>query len=306
VKRDPWWNLEAIRDVEKSAGVRSSFFFFAEKGGSRGGRYDVLAIRDELEELLRGGWEVGLHGSYESMVDVERLMREKERLCQTLGNQVTGVRQHYLRLKVPLTVGCMESAGFGYDASLGFSDRAGFRASTCFPFRLYDFEKRRPFTLLEIPFAAMDGALPETPDASRETLERLLDAARQKRGLLSVIWHQRSFDRRDFPGLGPLYDWLLREVGGDHPYFGTHEDVFRWWLKREALGLEEFEKTRGCTEASFDIPHDLLSVALRFSCPVRLREARGVACERTEDPSELLLREIARPGFSLVFEEDDV
>jgi hypothetical protein len=306
VKRDPWWNLESIQAAERAAGVRSSFFFFADRGGSRGGRYDVLALKDELEDLVRGGWEIGLHGSYDSMVDLQRLEGERERLGQALSGQVTGVRQHYLRIKVPLSVGFMEDTGFGYDASLGFSDRVGFRASTCLPFRLYDFANRRPFRLLEIPITVMDGALPGTPDATREVMKRLLGTVSGKSGLFSLIWHQRSFTEEDFPGLGSLYGWFLEEAGNHHPYFATHEDVFNWWTKRETLGLRDTEKRGRRITASFNTPSDLPSMTLLFSRPIRLREVRGAVEEKQEDPRRLRLQEMARPDFSLIFEENDV
>jgi predicted deacetylase len=55
------------------------------------GRYS-LDDDDDIRELIRtlhdGGWEVGLHGSYESYDDRSRLAYELSRLEEILGDRV--------------------------------------------------------------------------------------------------------------------------------------------------------------------------------------------------------------------------
>ena len=307
IERDPWWKLDAIQKVERERAVRSSFFFFADKGGNRGGRYDPVAIEEVLKELVREGWEVALHGSYESMVDGDRLAGERKRLSLVLGGDVTGVRQHYLRFNIPVSVGCMEGAGFEYDASVGFSDRAGFRASICLPFRLYDLENRRPSSLLELPIAVMDGALPLAATSRQEAMVGLVDAVRDRKGLLSVIWHQRSFDESTFPGLASLYDWFLSRAAADRPYFATQREVASWWRKRGALEIVGIERSGKVFAVSFSAPRGAESVTLELCGSIRLSNARGVRAESLLDRADrfcrLRLSEMEKHAFELEFEE---
>ncbi|MEF8779277.1 MAG: hypothetical protein V5A46_01190, partial [Haloferacaceae archaeon] len=100
----PYWQFEEIMSIEDSFGVRSSFYFLTEKRLFRDtppkrwlrpknwirytGHYRVSEPRvaEVIRRLDAGGWEVGLHGSYDSYDDAERLEREKVELERVLGD----------------------------------------------------------------------------------------------------------------------------------------------------------------------------------------------------------------------------
>ena len=87
----PYWQFEELLALESELGVRSSFYFLNEQQLFRDkhprewlsprnwmlftGRYELTdpAIVDLIADLEAGGWEVGLHGSYESADDRARL-----------------------------------------------------------------------------------------------------------------------------------------------------------------------------------------------------------------------------------------
>ena len=94
-------------------------------------------MRDLLFELNSHGWEVGLHGSFHSFLDTEKLRNEKAALEQALKSPVIGGRQHNLNLKIPETWLNQEKAGLFYDTTLGYNDCLGFRWGISFPFRPY-------------------------------------------------------------------------------------------------------------------------------------------------------------------------
>ena len=303
---DPWWNLDLICETERKLGVRSTFFFFANRGGELGGMYDCVSIRRLLKDLVDGGWEIGLHGSYESMINRNRLVSEKMRLEEVVRADIVGVRQHYLRVKIPETIQNMDTAGFEYDASVGFSNRAGFRASMCLPFHSYDFRNRRPFDILEIPISIMDRGLPKNEEERKEKVKRIIHGVRESRGVLSVLWHQSMFDDADFPGLGRLYEWLLEIVSADNPFFADHVELCRWWRKREQVSVAASEEKGGGTVLKIESKEEISTMSFevfgktgRVSCEgATLEELRP----KGEDRSLFTISGIGSPGFGLDIE----
>ena len=303
---DPWWNLDHICETEKKIGVRSTFYFFADRGGERGAKYDCVSIKELLRNLVDGGWEIGLHGSYGSMVDKGKLIKEKMRLGEAARTDIAGVRQHYLRMKIPETVQNMEMAGFNYDASVGFSDRVGFRASMCLPFHLYDFRNRRPFDILEIPISIMDRGLPGEEQRRKEKVKRMIQSVKESRGVLSLLWHQSMFDDADFPGLGRLYEWLLDMVSADNPFFANHAELCRWWRKREQVSVASSEPSGSRTVLKIESGEEIPTMSFEI-----FGKTGGLSCEgatleklRTEegDKSVFTISGIGSPGFGLNIE----
>jgi hypothetical protein len=215
---EPYWQFEEIMALESDLGVRSSFYFLNEQRLFRdrsprewltpqawqlyAGRYDVTdpVVADVVCDLDKGGWEVGLHGSYESYDDQERLADEKATLESVLSHEVRGVRQHYLNLSRPETWRHHAALGLDYDASIGSSSEYGFR---------HGHGVHRPFNddFVVFPLTVMEVALLEDRDlvAAKRECDRLLDEAAAEGAVMTVLWHPRYFNDREFPGYRRLY-----------------------------------------------------------------------------------------------------
>ena len=215
--RNPYWTYGDIMELEADLGVRSAFYFLDEQRFFErpvrewfsprtvqlyAGRYDLRdpKVVDLIHELDAGGWEVGLHGSYESYRDGDRLAAEKRRLEAVLGDEVIGCRQHYLNLSVPETWHHQRAAGLRYDTTLGAATEFGFE---------HGYTVQRPFddAFVEFPLTLMDVALPSHGDLEDAwaDCEALLEEAGENDAVMSVDWHPRSFSERDFPNYRPLY-----------------------------------------------------------------------------------------------------
>ncbi|MDS0475108.1 polysaccharide deacetylase family protein [Natrinema sp. 1APR25-10V2] len=227
---NPYWQFDDIMALEDELDVRSAFYFLNEQHlltdrpigewisptnwVQHLGRYDVTApeIVDVVHNLDDGGWEVGLHGSYHTADDRERLREEKTVLEDVLGSPVSGGRQHYLNLTVPETWRHHRAIGLEYDATLGSSTECGFHAGYL-PIRPFDDD------FLVFPLTVMEQALPDPGtdfEAARETCERLLTEAAANDAVMTALWHPRYFNEREFPGHRRLYRWLVeraRELG---------------------------------------------------------------------------------------------
>ncbi len=243
---DPYWNFEAVLDLEARAGFRSTFFFVPEaQSVKRDPPYDIDAprLRNLLVRLQTGGWEVGVHGSFDSYLDAKVLRAQREKLERALGSPVRGVRQHYLRLRIPDTFRSHVEAGFVYDSTLGFRGGVGFRAGTAFPFRPFDAAARQPLSILELPLTIMDGALfwqlgLTPPEATARSLA-LLETIRSVGGLAVLLWHQRAWHDRRYPGWSHVYRQAVEYLRDeDLAWVATAGQVAGWWQAREAVRLE--------------------------------------------------------------------
>jgi peptidoglycan/xylan/chitin deacetylase (PgdA/CDA1 family) len=237
-KERPFWNFEKIMALEDQLGVRSTFFFLNESKplvpyrpstyALSLGYYDINDPRvvDVIGELDAGGWEVGMHGSYDSYLSGELLSKEKIALETILDKKVLGVRQHFLNLEVPRTWELHQEVGFAYDASFGLCDRVDCREGRDLPF--YPLGRG----LLEIPLTIMDGPLfatsKDTEDAWSKCIN-LIDRTEQRGGLVTALWHNYTFNDQEHPGQIDVYRRVIEECKERGAWVATCEEISRWW-----------------------------------------------------------------------------
>jgi len=248
---EPYWQFDTITAIEEELGVRSAFYFLSEQRlGDRpvrewltarawrlyAGRYsmDDPAIREVVSELDDGGWEVGVHGSYNTPDDRDRLRTELGRLEDVLGDDVHGGRQHYLNLAVPETWRHYRALGLNYDASLGSSEEVGFQ---------HGYGLKRPFDdeFVVFPLTIMENALPDPDpddgfDEAWAVCDDLLREAEANDAVMSVLWHPRHFSDADFPGHRQLYRKLIETALSRGAWVGSPGQFY------ETAGLSETER----------------------------------------------------------------
>jgi len=233
-REDPYWNFERIMGIEEKYGVRSTFFFLNECKKVEVlkpityplafGNYDIsdTGIVAIIKKLYEGGWEVGVHGSYDSYASKKLLLKEKEELEQVLGKSVYGIRQHYLNLKMPETWKIQRDVGFKYDGSFGYRDKIGFRDGKELPFKPFNDD------FLIIPLAIMDGPLfasSKNLDDAWSKCKELMDYCEKKGALLTVLWHNNRFHDREWPGHAEVYERIIYECLKRKAFIGRMIDI---------------------------------------------------------------------------------
>jgi hypothetical protein len=229
--------------LEREYGVRSSYLFtvFPERGFSR---YDCLylpgdrcrfdgeetTVRDAMRALAAEGFDVGLHGSFNSALEPGMLAREKAALEEALGERVTTTRQHFLHWQPETTPALQEEAGLEVDSTLGFNRAIGFRCGASLPFRL---PGRR---LLEVPLAIHDGPLLRADglelDAAlaAEAVLRVVGEVEEVGGLATALFHPASLAD---PRFEAVYRALLEHALARGAWIASLRDVAAWWTERE-------------------------------------------------------------------------
>lgn len=220
-----YWNFDKIIAVEEKYDVRSTFFFLNEQDLFRDRparsllnprewvmyyssyRVDDPPVKNLIGDLSRESWEIGLHGSYQSCERGDLLLKEKQTLETVLGQRVIGVRQHYLRLKIPDTWKLQREVGFEYDSSYGAQQCVEVQEKWMRPF--YPFGEG----FLEIPVTIMDGYLFRTCGSNMNLAwKRCLSAlefAKKNHGVVTIIWHSQQFNEDEFHGWPKIYEKIL-------------------------------------------------------------------------------------------------
>jgi len=241
---EPYWTFDEILRVEGARGVKSSFYFLQETGKVHlsdkktwrhlGRRYDVTAphVRELLHNLNSSGWEVGLHGSFYSYLDPEKLRHEKEALERSLGTAVWGGRQHNLNLKIPETWLNQEKAGLSYDTTLGYNDCPGFRWGTSFPFLPFFLEENRNLDVLQIPLAIEDLPYFRSQEPFDQFVE-MYENLEHIHGCLTLLWHHSVFNEHEFPGWESEYLKILDYCKGHNAWIGSGRQIHEWWTRRQ-------------------------------------------------------------------------
>ncbi len=230
-EQNPLWNFENIMELEKKYNAISSFYFLALVIGEEDFQFDIQDCKDVLIEIDRAGWEVGLHGGHTAFHDTDQLLREKDRLETALGKSVTGYRNHYLKFSLPHSWQSLKSARFEHDSTIGYPDMIGFRNGMCHPYYPYDDLKKEYLDILEIPLVIMDATLEYylqlDPKSSWERVKNLIDITKERRGAISILWHNNYLF--DPIGWGELYERILEYGQSQNGWLTSSAKINSWY-----------------------------------------------------------------------------
>lgn len=250
--RDPLWTLEQLMLLEDSFGLRSTFFFSAhvkepnlndpfykmeDKILFRNRRYK---INEMLKYMEREGWEVGLHGSMDSLYEDNLFMKEKEYLAKILNKDKLGNRQHFLRFDIISSWAVFEQADLLYDSSLGYIDRLGYRAGTGYPFFAYDLMADRPSNVLEFPLIFIEGTLEAQNDMNEEKAFEIcmhyINEAEATGEMINILWHTHNLHRkRCNVDWNLVYQKVLEELNKKDAWIAPLGEIAQWWLSKNRI-----------------------------------------------------------------------
>lgn len=241
---------------------------------------DSSAARNILGGISEGGHELGLHGSFSTFLDAGVMGQERDRLRRVTGAAVTGIRQHFLRMRPGATQRAMREAGFEYDSTFGFPDRNGFRLGVANVVGWWDHRAGRPNGLEQAPLAWMDRALSKYRGieiASQwvdEGLE-LAQVAQEAEGLWVGLWHPNLTGPLGYPGAPEQFRRMVETIASRAPYVASLGSIVGWRKARRTLSAREV--------SSGGVP--VLASASAGSWQVVLEDGRGNPRERLSWPA---------------------
>jgi hypothetical protein len=232
--------IRSLLEAERRRSIRSTWFVLCGTPTWRTFVAGDLTYHPEhertrrvLDDLLRDGHSLGLHGSFATLASPEVFTEQRRRLSALTGREIAGVRQHFLRFEPERTPPAMRAAGFDYDSTWGFADRNGFRLGLCDVLPAWE-------NLVEVPFTWMDRALSkyrnvEEPDVWVLDALELARACREVEGLWVGVWHPNLLPALGFPDAPQAYARLLDGLLAEQPYVATLEELVAWRKARSQL-----------------------------------------------------------------------
>ena len=196
---DPYDTFDYILETARELAPRAQLTFFALLGDY--GMYDKPASYScnqfrQLIQHLRDYAKVGIHGSYYSADEPERIEREVERLSDILHRPIVRNRFHFLRFTLPYAYQNLVGNGITHDYSMGFSEVNGFRCGTCNEYPFFDLTTNQETQLHIHPFIAMDTTMNShlglSPDEAAAAYRSLIDETRAVGGTFCCIFHNQN------------------------------------------------------------------------------------------------------------------
>lgn len=214
-KFDTNYTFDWYMDVCEGANLKAAFYFIPTSVEVNNGCYEVgdkniLALMQKIDSR---GHEIGLHGSYQTFRDADKLLKQKKLLEQAIATAgidqtVKGNRQHYLRWDSAVTPEHLDNAGILYDTSGSYADCAGFRYGTAKEFSMWGWQreaklklKQRPLIVMECSVIAESYMGMGTGDAAFDFIIEAKKKSHHMGGNFSLLWHNSYFDSREHKAL---------------------------------------------------------------------------------------------------------
>jgi len=235
-------SFKKMLEIERRHDVRSTLYFIPEAnlpGTAPSGRaapshraayYSIQRMRHCLCLLESEGWEVGVHG-VNAYCDLGAARRELQAVSSVLRHNGLGHRSHWLYSKGRSSWELLRDAGYTYDASYGSNFHVGWPGGRRWPFRPFP---DHPFTVLGLNI--QDETLLH---ATRQNLGQqeawrrisaLMGDARQRGGVLTVLWHAHSFSAPSY--WADTYERIIAQAKTDGAAIVPAKEAIALWRER--------------------------------------------------------------------------
>lgn len=217
-RKDPFDSFDFQFELQKTFKLNPIYFILC---GEYGTNDKNISIRkpafQSLIKRLGDYADVGIHPSFSSYLDIDKLRREMENLSEVLHRPVTKSRQHFLRMNLPRSYQKLIELDIADDYTMGFASQAGFRAGIADTFRFYDLENDMVTNLRVHPFALMDGTMRDylnlDVEASLALAKQLVDEVKSVGGTFIYLTHNETLGgEKRWVGWPQMYRLLLEYI----------------------------------------------------------------------------------------------
>lgn len=233
--------------TERDAGVRSTWFVLCGEPGLASARRGDLTYRPGgrrtrglLSAITSGGHEIGLHGSFATMLSSRVFTEQRTQLESIAGASIRGARQHYLRMRPGDTQRAMKEAGFSYDATFGFPDCSGFRLGVADVVPWWDAAHGAVADFDVVPLVWMDRTLSkyqgiEDPRRWVEDALELASVCADVEGLWVGLWHPNLAAALGYPGAEEAFSELVARLVAMQPHIAPLGELVAWRRDRRSV-----------------------------------------------------------------------
>lgn len=199
-KQDPYNTFDWMIEQAGNSHAETLFFLLLANYGGHDKNIPPLSRKMKLlSSKLAERFICGIHPSYRAAFSNRLYKREHYLFVNLMEQPATHSRHHFLKIKVPESYRKMLAFGVEKDYTMGYSTATGFRASTSFPFQLFDLHENKTLNVLVYSPCVMDVVLKNilqlSPSEAIQKIRKLRQEVQQVHGTFVSIWHNSSFDR---------------------------------------------------------------------------------------------------------------
>ncbi len=217
LQKDPFNTFDQLQEIQEKYQINTHFFFLLADYTTFDTNNSVYSPKfQSLIKSVADFAPVGIHPSYFTMKNFEKLKIEVKRLEDIINRPIKMSRQHFLRLKLPDTYHHLIDLEIAEDYTMGYSKYPGFRASTCTPFYFFDLDYEIQTPLKIIPFAVMDATLNEymhlAPEEGYLKIMQLLDTVKSVNGTFVTLFHNDTLSENErWKGWSTIYERVVQQ-----------------------------------------------------------------------------------------------
>ena len=206
-RKDPYDTYEYLNKEIKKYDVKTIFFLLL--GDYAVNDKNLPYTSSKLQSLIKALADehiIGIHPSFQSNTNNSILKEEIRRLESIIHRPTVRSRQHFLKLKLPMTYRNLIMQEITHDYTMGYPNYYGFRAGICTRYTFYDLELELETPLRIHPFAYMDNTfqqyLKKSVQESQCIVKQLIDEVKAVDGTFIAVWHNHSINNE-----GVWTDW---------------------------------------------------------------------------------------------------
>ncbi len=215
-KKDPYDTYDTLNVIQQKYNLTCIYFFLLGDYGEND--KNVSISRKKFQSLIKSiadYSDVGIHPSFGSNTNPEKLRKEISRLRKVLKRDVTKSRQHFLMMHFPVTYRRLLDHDITDDYTMGYSGDVGFRAGICTAFYFYDLEFEASTKLKVHPFAVMDATLKYymkvKPEEAIRFITPLVKEVKEVDGTFISLWHNESLSNmHPWEGWKDVYEQVVK------------------------------------------------------------------------------------------------
>lgn len=217
---DPFQTFDWQQAIHSEYDVNCNYFILLGDYAQydKNASHTTLAFRKLITKLSKTPKaSVGIHPSYASNTNNNKVTKEITRLTEILGHRPTDSRQHFLMHKMPETYDCLIANNIRTDYTMGYSTHLGFRAGIASSFFWFDFRVNKASNLALVPFCAMDITpmhyMGQNQEDAIQTLCKLVDKVKAVNGQYVSLWHNDSLSKDGrWRGWRMVYEEVIKYI----------------------------------------------------------------------------------------------
>jgi len=218
-EKDIYDTYNYLIDVSEKNNLKSHFYFIPALKGEKDAQYNITDKRLEkiIQNILKRGHSIGLHGTYNSYNKLTNFKIELERLKNIFPN-ITEGRQHFLRFQMPETWQIWEDNNMLIDSTMGYSNDGGFRVGTCYEYNVFNILTRKKLNLKERPLIAMEQAIRKKSYNKTDFFDRFIELSntcKKYSGNYVFLWHNSNLFTPEWKEYAVDYNKLINYISDD-------------------------------------------------------------------------------------------